>query len=464
MKKKSLSLTLFNLILFVGILFAGFHLWQLKKEDLAQDRLNNFVKKETELITKKQHVVTQAGKIGKTYVSTSYPIGNNNKSILLLEKAMLNMVAKQYGNEPGEQKTDLVAFVSANETKTGLAKVTHYQIQTKEFTYSPMTTGQSKITKGAEVYIKDDGNVFKLTDLIPDSDSFKEILITEIESNLSEKGLFTNAAVTQIDKLRAQNPKDFIFKVNKEDLVITLPEPISDIKDITLRFNQLFDVIDANYLKDEPLKEYLSYIENKDREATIMHAGGAPVVLPGKVVALTFDDGPNPATTTRILDTLAKYDAKATFYVLGSLISGNEAILKRAQADGHEIANHTWDHPDLRNLSIEGVQEQISSSNQAIQSTLGIKPKTFRPPYGATNSSIAAASGLHQALWDIDTLDWKNRDPQAILEAVKSQLRPGATILMHDIHETTADALPLVMDYLVSEGYTFATFSELYGY
>lgn len=182
------------------------------------------------------------------------------------------------------------------------------------------------------------------------------------------------------------------------------------------------------------------------------------------MVALTFDDGPNSSSTPRILDTLKRYNAKATFFVIGSSVPGNEAILKRAVSEGHEIGNHTWSHPSLATLSVNDIKWQMSETSKVITSATGKEVKLMRPPYGATNATVQANVGYPQIFWDVDTLDWKNRNTQAILANVQSQVAPGAVILMHDIHGTTADALPAVMDYLVSQGYRFVTVSELYGF
>lgn len=464
MKHKGSALRFFNILLFGIILFLGYQVFHVKKDVWITNRMNDIIAREENKIISHQHVAIQDGMIGNTYVSASYPIGNANKSITILEKAMLNLVSQLYGNAAPKREIKRFSFLTAEENQTGLAKVTHYKLQAREMTVSQFKAKDSKKIDGVEFLVKDDGNVFKLTDFILDKTAFSDIFVRELESELSQKSQLTDESVEQIGILRQRSILDWQFILNPSAITLILPEPVADIAEVTLPYNKLFDIIDENYLKDDPLKEYLTYMENKDRQERIMHAGGAPVVIPGKVVALTFDDGPSPANTPRILDILAQYKAKATFYVIGSSISGNETILKRAISEGHEIGNHTWSHPDLKSLSISSVQEEIALGNKILQSNLGIKPKTFRPPYGSTNSTIATAAGLHQALWDVDTLDWKNRDPQAILDAVKSQLRPGATILMHDIHDTTVEALPLVMEYLVSEGYTFTTFSELYGY
>lgn len=180
-----------------------------------------------------------------------------------------------------------------------------------------------------------------------------------------------------------------------------------------------------------------------------------------KKVALTFDDGPDPKVTTRILDTLAKYDAKATFFMLGSRVEYYPEIAKLVQEAGHELGNHSWTHPDLSKASTDKVFNEINRTSQIIEEVTGEKPYSFRPPYGAFNDLVKAQTDLPIALWDVDTLDWKHRNGQQLLTYVKNSVRDGSIILMHDIHPSTADGLDAVMAYLQENGYTFVPVSDL---
>jgi peptidoglycan-N-acetylglucosamine deacetylase len=180
-----------------------------------------------------------------------------------------------------------------------------------------------------------------------------------------------------------------------------------------------------------------------------------------KRVALTFDDGPDPKVTMQILETLNKYDSKATFFMLGSRVEYYPEIAKKVQEAGHELGNHTWNHPDLTKAGVEKVQSEISRTSLIIENVTGQKATVFRPPYGAVNKTVLGQTDLPVILWDVDTLDWKLRDPNQLLAQVKSSTKDGSIILMHDIHQSTADGLDAVLAYLKSEGYTFATISEL---
>ncbi len=222
-------------------------------------------------------------------------------------------------------------------------------------------------------------------------------------------------------------------------------------KKLTIPLTTLFDVINPDFLANSDRAAYDNYRTYKEQH-------------PKKLVALTFDDGPDPTTTPQVLDILAKYQAKGTFFMIGSKVVNNENLTKRVSDAGHEIANHTWDHPNLTNLSVSEIQHQVNMTNQAIEKACGKKPHYLRPPYGATNATVQQSSGLTQMLWTVDTRDWENHSTDGIMTNVKNQLQPGGVVLMHDIHQTTINALPTVMEYLKAEGYECVTVSELYAH
>ncbi len=183
-----------------------------------------------------------------------------------------------------------------------------------------------------------------------------------------------------------------------------------------------------------------------------------------KRVALTFDDGPNEKTTKQILNTLDKYDAKATFFMVGRCVEKNMNLTKDVLARGHEIGNHTWDHANLTTLTSKQILAEYNSTNEIIYKATGQYPTAFRPPYGARNKQVTDLISIPVVLWTIDTLDWKYRNPDKILPVVKKNMKNNAIILMHDIHQSTADGLDSVLSYLQDEGYEFVTVSEILNY
>ncbi|MEI8309624.1 MAG: polysaccharide deacetylase family protein [Verrucomicrobiota bacterium] len=185
----------------------------------------------------------------------------------------------------------------------------------------------------------------------------------------------------------------------------------------------------------------------------------------GPYIALTFDDGPHPTLTPKLLDILKEKGVKATFFVLGQCVAANPAVLQRAAAEGHEIGNHSWDHKALPKGGGAGVASEIDQTNAAIQSATGKKPTLVRPPYGATTASITKRLneeyGLKVIMWDVDPLDWKVRNSAHVKAEILKSTKPGSIVLSHDIHPTTVDAMAETIDALKEKGFKFVTVSEL---
>lgn len=181
------------------------------------------------------------------------------------------------------------------------------------------------------------------------------------------------------------------------------------------------------------------------------------------MVALTFDDGPGPYTE-RLLKCLKENNAAATFFVVGSSVERYKDTVKKAYQMGCEIGNHSWNHPQLTQLDQASLSAQIANTNRVIRSATGHNPTLLRPPYGAYNSTVASAAGMPLILWEVDTLDWKTRNVQSNIQAVMSNVKDGAIILMHDIHLPTVIAAETIIPQLKKKGYQLVTVSELARY
>ncbi len=184
-----------------------------------------------------------------------------------------------------------------------------------------------------------------------------------------------------------------------------------------------------------------------------------------KCVALTFDDGPVPETT-ELLAVLRAKKVKATFFVLGSQVVREPAVIRQIVADGHVVGNHSWDHPLLTRLSLAKVRTQLVRTNRAIVAAGAPAPVVFRPPYGGTNRSIlriAGAQGMTQVLWDVDPMDWRDRNSALVASRVVAATRNGSIVLSHDIHPTTRAAYARIIDRLRARGFQFVTVPELLG-
>ena len=193
--------------------------------------------------------------------------------------------------------------------------------------------------------------------------------------------------------------------------------------------------------------------------------GYSSVHVDGLYIAMTFDDGPEPKLTPKLLDLLKQKGIKATFFVVGQSAAEHPEILKRAVAEGHEIANHSWSHPNFGKMSDGAVNSEIQRTQDVIVQATGVKPKLLRPPYGSITKHerdwIHDKFGYKIILWDVDPLDWKHRDSGYVENSILKQTRPGSIILSHDIHATTVAAMPATFDALLAKGYKFVTVSEL---
>jgi peptidoglycan/xylan/chitin deacetylase (PgdA/CDA1 family) len=182
-------------------------------------------------------------------------------------------------------------------------------------------------------------------------------------------------------------------------------------------------------------------------------------------IAMTFDDGPSAENTPRLLEMLKQRNIKATFFLIGQNVASNPDLVRRILAEGHEIGNHSWTHPQLSKLSDDRVTAEITKTQDAIKDASGFTPTLLRPPYGAITPRqrdwIENRFGLNIILWSVDPFDWKRPGASVITQRILSQARPGAIILSHDIHKQTVDAMPATLDGLIVKGYKFATVSQL---
>jgi len=189
------------------------------------------------------------------------------------------------------------------------------------------------------------------------------------------------------------------------------------------------------------------------------------VNVDGPYIAMTFDDGPHATNTPKLLEMAAERHIKLTFFVLGECVEQNPDVLRREVAEGHEIGNHSWSHPNLAKLSDADVRSQLQRTEDIIEKTAGIKAKLMRPPYGELTKRqrilVNHEFGYKVILWDVDPLDWKRPGPNVVAQRIIAGAQPGSIILSHDIHPPTIAAMPQVFDALLAKGFKFVTVSEL---
>lgn len=190
-----------------------------------------------------------------------------------------------------------------------------------------------------------------------------------------------------------------------------------------------------------------------------------------KLIALTFDDGPDKDFTPQVLDILKENNVKATFFVVGEMVSWSPEILKREYEEGHEIGNHTFTHINVAKRSYSEINKEIKQTQEAIKKVIGKEPSLFRPPYRAISRdmcTIAKDKNMNIVLWsNLDPRDWSNPGVNYIVETIMNKVQNGTIILLHDYNNTrnsttqTIQALKVVVPKLKAQGYKFVTVSEL---
>ncbi|UJL46586.1 polysaccharide deacetylase family protein [Virgibacillus sp. NKC19-16] len=187
-------------------------------------------------------------------------------------------------------------------------------------------------------------------------------------------------------------------------------------------------------------------------------------------VALTFDDGPDMRFTPQVLDVLNRYQVNATFFLMGARAAEYPDIVRRANAEGHAIGNHTYWHPNLAEESLGRAHWEVTTTEETIEQILGFRPRLFRPPYGNLNRQIVellGSMGNTIILWNVDSLDWRQLEADVIADNVLGNTMPGSIILMHDGGDWTMDlsgtvnALDTIIPRLQQEGMEFVTIPEL---
>jgi len=182
-------------------------------------------------------------------------------------------------------------------------------------------------------------------------------------------------------------------------------------------------------------------------------------------VAMTFDDGPHPQNTPRLLDILRARNIKATFYVIGRSVDNYPQIVRRIVAEGHEIGNHTYTHRNLTKLSDSEVLKELTRTRDSIVTASGVQPRTMRPPYGALlqrqRSMIREDFGYPTVLWSVDPRDWQRPGVSVVTSRILTSAHNGAIILAHDLHSPSVDAMPATLDGLLRKGFKFVTVSQM---
>lgn len=235
------------------------------------------------------------------------------------------------------------------------------------------------------------------------------------------------------------------FNYSNDSLQVTFPANELNVSTVSLTGKELIHVIDPVFYSDKLKAQVVPESKNK------------------KLVAITFDDGPDPANTPKILKTLAKNKVNATFFMVGYRVKENPQIAKQVLDAGNEIGSHTYNHADLVTLKDDKVQSEVESTSAEIYKATGMLPQIVRPPYGAVNKAVAAKMNMPVIQWAIDSRDWETKNSARTVSTITQSTYPGTIILTHDSQPTTVVALDSIIKNLKAKGYEFTTISKMFG-
>ncbi len=252
-------------------------------------------------------------------------------------------------------------------------------------------------------------------------------------------------------------------KGKKQNVILAVSVSAAVVMILLLSIVKIYSTVKNNRSGDGPNARQVQATASPVPESVVAAAQPTPApVIRDKAVALTFDDGPSRANDGRIVETLQKYGAHATFFVLGDRARVDGDILQMYLAAGCEIGSHSWNHPQLSKMKWDEIERQLSKTNKTVSKlTGGYQIQLLRPPYGSISNTMRKKLDMPMILWSLDTLDWKTRNTKKIFREVRKEVKDGDIILMHDIYSTTADAVEKVVPWLQNKGYDILTVSEL---
>ena len=399
-------------------------------------------------------------------VSIEYPITKNNK----INKTIAQVITR----DDRDFRYIATNVLSFNQPMT---ETISYQITHNNSATLSIIVNIKQDIHGAHpvslthfwTFDKKSGEVINLSDLTEQSEKAAEEIVAAARNNIKET-----------IKQRQQAELDLSETITQETLsnfIITdggnsIAWPIGQASLLPSAYGEMTIKVPiaavAKYLQNSTARKLANIPKPPEPKPEPKPAPAVPAPAPttgNKVIALTFDDGPGPHTA-HLLDILDQYGAKATFFLIGSKVSSQANVVRNIQARGHQLGNHSWSHPELPKLPVDQIAGEIDRTNDAIKQATGVTPAILRPPYGAVNGAVLEQlrlRGMSSILWSVDTRDWADRNSEIVCSRAVAGARPGAIILMHDIHQTSVGAVPCILSALKQQGYSFVTVQGLLG-
>lgn len=398
-------------------------------------------------------------------VSIEYPITKNNK----INKTIAQVITR----DDRDFRYIATNVLSFNQPMT---ETISYQITHNNSAALSIIVNIKQDIHGAHpvslthfwTFDKKSGEVITLNDLTEQSEKAAEEIVAAARNSINET-----------IKQRQQTELDLSETITQETLsnfIITdggnsIAWPIGQASLLPSAYGEMTIKVPiaavAKYLQNTTARKLANIPKPPEPKPAPKPAPAAPPAANsgGKVIALTFDDGPGPYTS-QLLDILDQHGAKATFFLIGSKVSSQANVVRSIHARGHQLGNHSWSHPELPKLPVDQIAGEVDRTNEAIRQATGVIPAILRPPYGAVNGAVLEQlrlRGMSSILWSVDTRDWADRNSDIVCSRAVAGARPGAVILMHDIHQTSVGAVPCILSSLKQQGYSFVTVQGLIG-
>ena len=439
--------TLLSILLVVLFGFFAYTFYQMKQAEAKAQKV--FEEKTTALLQEVQEERNQSGipsekteKKATDLVTVTYQPKEDKVFSAADSNKELTALTNKAKESLKDKKGLIVAKLEVNPVSD--------QLDTYELVAEPYVWHKDKqsFTKGKPVSNKPayiahkTGKAVTVKELIPEEGDLlgiQQVIQQKIFNEAKDKKAVIDS-ILDLPRINYQNKIEF----TPDELTIDLAKNKTGVDQVTLDYKDIAAYVNTDFVNPEKIKDAFPQLDPKK-----------------KYVALTFDDGPNPATTPKILDILKNKKASATFFMLGKNVSDNQDIVKRVVADGHEVASHSYTHPVLPSLSDAALKKEIRDTDKAIFEACGILPRNLRPPYGAADERVARVAGKPIINWDVDSEDWKSKNAGMIQGRIKATLTENAIVLMHDIQPATVEALPGVIDNMRQQGFEFVSVDTL---
>lgn len=447
-KKKHILLILALILAGIGSSVLGYsyynHAQQQKKERQAaaaekeaeQQLLTTIEKQQKELGNKKVDTPDEKG----TQQQLIYlPTTAQRQTFSQELEALITEAEKQL---TPEKPAKIVGYVKKD---TLFGKVASYSSVVDIYQQNGRAWQAAAPIQGKALYLnKDTADLPSMADLFQEQSNLSAIELI-IKQRLLDEAPDKSAVIDGILNFPLLTMDQKILSYSPDTVTLALPENPLQQATMSLPLTAIQDYTDHGFIEPSLLSEETH----------------PPLDPNKKYIALTFDDGPNPITTPRLLDILKEKNVQASFFMLGQNVVNNPDLVRRVSEEGHKVGSHSYSHPNLTELDAESIRNQVQATDRAIALATGKIPVDFRPPYGAVNKTASDIIGRPIIQWSVDSEDWKTKNTPKIIKRVMKTKHDRSIILMHDIYMETIDAVPQIIDELRNDGYEIISADEL---